>query len=180
MNEKIENINEYLRDRNNLLPYASALGFSYINSQYFAPEYRPNFKRYFFPFRNWKHNTFYKIAEMTPFLKTHFTPTMFHEVTGDVPMISIVRIIIAGLTDKECDELTPMDSKEIEPLLHTYSLKMFDADDVLSRENSRDKFIKTSDVQFDLVNFSTKEWELFDLNMKYPHNNILIFTLSIL
>ncbi len=180
MNDKIENIIEYLRDRNNLLPYASALGFCYLNRQYFAPEYRPNFKRYFSPFRDWKHNTFYQIADITPFLKNHFTPTMIHEVTGDAPMISIVRIIVAGLTDQECDELTPMDSKEIEPLLHSYNLRMFDTDDVLERENWEHKMIKTSDVHFDLSDFSKKEWEMFDLNMNYPHNNILIFTLSIL
>lgn len=178
MSDNVENIIEYLRDRNNLLPYASALGFCYLNRQHFAPEYRPNFKRYFFPFRNWKRNTFYQIADITPFLKQHFTPTMIHEVTGDAPLISIVRIVVAGLTDRECDELTPMDSKEMEPLLHSYSLRMFDTDDVLN--NVVGKRIRLSDAQFDLNDFSAKEWEMFDLNMQYPRNNILIFKLSIL
>ncbi len=103
---------------------------------------------------------------------------MIHEVTGDAPMISIVRIVVAGLTDIECDELTPMDSKEMEPLLHSYSLRMFDTDDVLSSVVG--KRIKVSDTEFSLNDFGNKEWELFDLNMNYPHNNILIFTLSIL
>lgn len=180
MKEKIENLNEYLRDRNNILPYVSALGFCYLNSIYFAPEYHPNFKRYFFPFRKWKHNTFYQISDLAPFLKGHFTPTMMSDLTGDKPHISIIRIIVAGLTDAECDELTPMDSKEMEPLRHSYNLRMFDTDDVLNSENSRVNNTKLSGVQFDLSDFSTKDWDMYSLNMAYPHNNILIFSLSIL
>jgi hypothetical protein len=175
LNGDILNTIEYLKDRGNLLPYATAQGFCYTNLMHFAPNYRPNFKRYFAPFKNWKHNTFYQIADVKTYLRVHMSDSLIKETLGsNAEIIAIVRVLIAGLTERQCDEIAAMDNPEIESLLQSYKVTLIDTSDVA--ENSVTVRSGIGDFKF---TFNKDDWDLYDLNMEYPRNNILVFTLNI-
>lgn len=169
------------------MPFATAQGFCYTTLMHFADAYRPNFKRYFFPFRDWKHRTFYQIDDIKPYLQTHMTDSTISELKlgTSSALIAIVRVIVAGLSERECDVLAAMDNAEMESLLQSYRVTMLDTDDFESRMSA----IPLNGVMgFHIgrgvhspfsLNFGKSEWELYDLDMEYPHNNILLFTLNI-
>lgn len=187
MTTNVKNTIEFLKDRNNILPYATAQGFCYTSLMHFAPSYRPNYKRYFFPFRNWKHYTFYQIDDIRPYFQMHMTDSTLRELnlSGTDEIIAIVRVIVAGLTERQCDHLAAMDNTEMESLLQGYKVTILDTFDIEDKSVA----VRMNGVMgFDIghgvrspfsLNFEKADWDMYDLNMEYPQNNLLIFTLNV-
>jgi hypothetical protein len=117
----------------------------------------------------------------------HMTDSTLRELNlgGTDEIIAIVRVIVAGLTERQCDQLSAMDNKEMESLLQGYKIAMLDTFDMEDKSAAvRMNSVMGFDIgrgirsPFDLK-FDKNDWDVYDLNMEFPSNNLLIFTLNV-
>lgn len=170
MNENIDKILEDLRDRNNILNYSSALAMCYLEHNSFAPQYRPKFQKYFAPFQHIRNKVFYQIDDITPYLQRHLSRSTIQEAMGGNPNIAIIRIFIAGIPNNDCYDLIDMENDSTKPLQESYNTIIRDVEDML----------EVDDIHNSTPIFGKEYWDLYNLNVDFPNDGFLIFTLKIL
>lgn len=87
-----------LKEYANILPFSTAVEFSYINAGLF--KFFPKYPRYFHPFSLFKDRTFYYIGDYN-----NYTPEMLEDDERKAAL-AIMHIIIFGLTEEETAQLS--------------------------------------------------------------------------
>lgn len=185
MNADVEKILASIEDQCNL-PFASAQGFAYVNQRFFHPRYKPSYKLYFAPFKEYRHNTIYQLANVRPLLAKHMTDRMLKDALNLTPedtCIAFSHIFVAGITEKEADDVAAMNNEVIQPLLQRYKVSMLDSEDfqeVAQVEGQIRLALSAAEARTKELQFGLKDCEFFDIPLLYPRNNILVFTLNVI
>jgi hypothetical protein len=168
MNVDIKDKVELLKDYN-LLPYATAQAFCYINLNSFLPAYLPMYKKYFAPFKKWKNNTFYYIGDLGSEMQRYMSISVMREAGfGGTNSLAIIHIIVAGLSEVQCDQIVGLDISDIMPLKLDYNYAIVETGEIIVSNNN-----------FPLT-LTPKLFEPYGVSVDGHFNNIVIFTLKII
>jgi hypothetical protein len=168
MNAEIKDKIELLKDYG-LLPYATAQAFCYVNFKSFLPAYLPVYKKYFTPFKSWKNNTFYHIGDLGSEMQRYMSNSLLKEAgfNGD-GSLAIIHVVIAGLSEAQCDQIVGLDISNIAPLKLDYDYAIVETGSMTLSSNN-----------FPLE-LTPELFEPYGVVVTGHYNNIVLFTLKIL